>query len=287
MSATRTSAVANDHPDRDRARGRKLRYREQGHEHDDRHGRGPGEPPRELHAGTSSECAELVAHRDERVHGVVPHRRLRLMVAEPSPFEEIGEPADGLGARVEGEEGTLDVLERRLGGVPRNPGCGEGGLHPGVGGDDRAAQVGIGPQVVERLVESRSERFGGLGPRPRLAARAHHGDGHARRDREEETEDDRELVPAELWGTRSGVVVVLRLVLPRPQEVGHGLAGLMEVQMAWEVQVPDDQQLETEDEGVEDEHAEHALPVAPLLRALPADEGGRKEPGDEQRHDRG
>ena len=85
-------------------------------------------------------------------------------------------------------------------------------------------------------------------------------------------------------GTRCGVVV-LRLVLPGLQEVGHGLPRLMEVQMAWEVQVPDDEQLETEDEGVEDEHAEHALPVAPLLRVLPADEGGCKEPGDEQRHD--
>src|SRR5437763_1812686 len=60
--------------------------------------------------------AKLVAHRDERVDRVVPHRRLRLMVAEPSPFEEIGERADGVSTRVKGEQGALDVLERRLGG---------------------------------------------------------------------------------------------------------------------------------------------------------------------------
>src|SRR6185437_16152568 len=112
-------------------------------------------------------------------------------------------------------------------------------------------------------------------------ARTPHGDEHARRDRQEDTEDDRELVPAEVGRARYGVVVVC-LVAPRFKEVGDGLPRLMEAQVAWEMQVPDDQQLETEDEGVEDEHAEHALPVVRLPSALlPADEGGHKEPGDE------
>ena len=106
-----------------------------------------------LTPGASSRVAQLVAHGHERVDRLVSHRRLRLMVAEPSPFEEIGEPPDGSCARVEGEQGPLDVLERCLRGLPREPGGGEGGLHPRVGGDDRAAQVRVGPQVVERLVE--------------------------------------------------------------------------------------------------------------------------------------
>ena len=83
-----------------------------------RHERGPDEPPRAVsRRRLQLRGAKLVAHGAERVHGVVPHRRLRLMVAEPSPFEEIGEPADGSGARVEREERPLDVLERRLGGM--------------------------------------------------------------------------------------------------------------------------------------------------------------------------
>jgi hypothetical protein len=68
---------------------------------------------------------------------------------------------------------------------------GEGGLHPGVGGNDRPAQVGIRQQVVERLIEGHREGFRGLGAGPRFPASAQHGDGHARRDREEDTEDDR------------------------------------------------------------------------------------------------
>ena len=82
------------------------------------------------------------------------------MLAEPSPFEEIGEPVDIGRARIEREQGALHVLERRLGVMPRQPGGGEGGLHPSVGGDDRAAQVGVGPQVVEGLVERGRKQLG-------------------------------------------------------------------------------------------------------------------------------
>ena len=100
-STKRTNAAANTTQMPSAREVEELRQREQDDEHDDRQERGPPEPPREPHAGTSSDARKLVAHRDERVHRVVPHRRLRLMVAEPSPFEEIGQLADGVGARVE------------------------------------------------------------------------------------------------------------------------------------------------------------------------------------------
>ena len=58
-------------------------------------------------------------------------------------------------------ERALDVLERRLrrlvAAAPRAPSA---PLHAGVRGDDRAPQVGVGAQVVERLVERRRDASG-------------------------------------------------------------------------------------------------------------------------------
>jgi hypothetical protein len=56
--------------------------------------------------------------------------------------------------------------------VPGNPGCGERALHPGVGGDDRTAQVGFRSEVVDRLVERGGQVLGRTAPRRRQETRA-------------------------------------------------------------------------------------------------------------------
>jgi hypothetical protein len=81
------------------------------------------------------------------------------MGAELSPFEEVGQPPYRRRARVERVERALHILERSL----RRPSWQSDGaksvLHAGVRGHDRSAQVGVGAQVVERLVERLGHRF--------------------------------------------------------------------------------------------------------------------------------
>src|SRR5437764_9037538 len=128
------------------------------------------------------------------------------MLAEPSPYEEVGELADGCGARVEREQRALDVLERRLGRFTWESGRAESGLHPGIGGDDRAAQVRVGAQIVERLVEGRREHLGRSATLPASESRAGTSRGGEHTDPEQQTQDDHELLPAEVdvLGLRAG-----------------------------------------------------------------------------------
>ncbi len=60
---------------------------------------------------------------------------------------------------LEAFEHALDVFERRLGRPPRKRGGFERPLHAGICRDDRAAQIRIAAQVVERLVERAGERL--------------------------------------------------------------------------------------------------------------------------------
>ena len=122
------------------------------------------------------------------------------MVAEPSPFEKIGEPPHRSGARIERDECALDVLERRLGGMPGQADRREGPLHPRVGGDDRAAKVGIGAQVVQRLVEGERHRLGGAAPLPWLGSLPLEVDDDAERYEKREKTD--ELQPLKLHAAR-------------------------------------------------------------------------------------
>src|SRR5438132_1217955 len=80
--------------------------------------------------------------------------------------------------------------------IARARGGGEGCLHPCVGGDDRPAQIGIRPQVVERLVEGCGEGLGSGFARGLLVAAEEPG-GDDRAGQEEQPENDGELVPAE------------------------------------------------------------------------------------------
>src|SRR4029077_6708666 len=120
------------------------------------------------------------------------------MLAEPSPFEQIGQPTDSCGTGVQGEKCPLDVLERRLGGPTGEARDGESGLHPGVGRDDRASQVGVGTEVVERCVESRGENLGRSPPPPTSWAKTGARPGGEHREPEQQAEDDHELLPAEM-----------------------------------------------------------------------------------------
>ena len=74
------------------------------------------------------------------------------------------------GARLQLEQRALEVLERRLRRAARQAGPRERPLHPRVRGDDRLAQIRLGAEVVERLVER--ERDGLLRRAPRGAAPA-------------------------------------------------------------------------------------------------------------------
>ena len=67
------------------------------------------------------------------------------------------------GADRELAEHPPQVLERRLRRVPREPVRGEHPLEPRVGGDHGAARVGLGAQVVERLVDGGRERVATAG----------------------------------------------------------------------------------------------------------------------------
>ena len=75
------------------------------------------------------------------------------MLAEFRPLEQIGEPSYGGPACIELAQRTCEVLERRLRGAARNACGSERPLHARVRGDDRAADVWLGAEVVERLVE--------------------------------------------------------------------------------------------------------------------------------------
>src|SRR5205085_86529 len=107
-----------------------------------------------------------------------------------------GEAPHRLRARVEGTKCSLEVLERRLGGATRQPGTGERSLHTSVRRDDRAAQVGIVPEIVERLVERDRQRvLAAEAPRAGRLLRTARGK-HDERGTPEQRHDDRDLVPA-------------------------------------------------------------------------------------------
>src|SRR6266581_1615546 len=103
--------------------------------------------------GLLDRAGQLVPHGDERVDRLVPHFRLRLMLAELCPLEERREATDGIGARLETLERALDVLERRLGGMARKPCATECALHPRVRGYDRTSEIGVVAQIVDRFVD--------------------------------------------------------------------------------------------------------------------------------------
>ncbi len=128
------------------------------------------------------------------------------MLAELSPLEEIGETARRRSARLQLEQGALDVLERCLRRTAREPRCGERPLHPGVGGDDRAAQIRLRAQVVERFVEGERHRLlGGATPRAERRPAPRSARGPERADPGEEPEHDRDLVPAQVRAARPGL----------------------------------------------------------------------------------
>src|SRR4029079_6961553 len=135
------------------------------------------------------------------------------MVAELCPLEEGGEPLRTVRARVEAAERPLHVLERSLRRMPRDAGTRERVLHARVRGDDRAAQVGIVAQVVDRLVERLCDLFVAAEPprsrrAPCTAVRIEDDAGAC-----DQRNEDGDLVPTEVWVAH--VMSQRRLLLPR------------------------------------------------------------------------
>src|SRR6266508_6304416 len=94
------------------------------------------------------------------------------MLAELCPLEEPGEAPDGLRARVQARERTLDVLEGRLRRVAAEAGATKCVLHPRIRRDDRTAEIRVVAQVVQGFVEGgRHGLAAARPPEPRGALR--------------------------------------------------------------------------------------------------------------------
>ena len=136
---------------------------------------------------------QVVAHRLERVDRLVLHLGPHSMLRELSPFEQIRESAcRPVGHRQLGEH-AAEIFERRLGRLARQAVPSEHALQPCVGGDDGAARVGLGPEIVQRLVDRLDDGRGEPGvelsarplPRvPRVPVRDHRQQDQPERDQD-------------------------------------------------------------------------------------------------------
>ena len=98
------------------------------------------------------------------------------MVRELSPREERRQAFDCSRVEREAVEDAREILVRRLRCVAWDAVRREHALEAGVRGDDRAARVGLGPQVVERLVEDDCELLSEVSVRAPAPSRASLGD---------------------------------------------------------------------------------------------------------------
>src|SRR5689334_25384885 len=91
---------------------------------------------------------ELGAHAGERLDRVLLHRRVDLVRAVLRALEEPRQTAYGPPAHVQAVERALDVLERRLRFLPRDPVGRKGLLHAAVGIDNGRARVALGIEIL-------------------------------------------------------------------------------------------------------------------------------------------
>ena len=141
---------------------------------------------------------KLVPNLFECVDRLLLHRGVHVMVRELSPREERRQAFDGLRVEREAVEDAREVLVRRLGRVPWNAVRREHALEAGVRGDDRAARVGLGPQVVERLVEDDRKLLSEISGRAPAPLRASLRDDVRRDPGEHEADHDGDRNPQTL-----------------------------------------------------------------------------------------
>ncbi len=152
---------------------------------------------------------QLLLHLLERLDRLVLHRGTHIVHREPRPCEQRRQAAGRPGRQRDLVENAFEVLLGRLGVTTREPGGGEGALHPRVRGDHRASWIALCPQVVERLAEHVGERLrgrlgGGRARRPPPAGRQPHREPCDREERQHR--DDRPHCELRLVARRVGAV---------------------------------------------------------------------------------